>query len=68
MPRLSGWDTLQRLLVLRPGLSVILLSGGPTEGMQENAVAAGAAALLPKPFENHELLRLVRKTLDERQG
>lgn len=64
MPRLSGWDTLERMQGVRPGIKVILLSGGLTDGIQEKVRSSGAKALLAKPFENIDLLRIVRSTLD----
>ena len=64
MPGLNGWETLERLRAERADIPTILLSGGPAEGAGEKALEAGAAALLLKPFQNSDLLRLVRKTLD----
>jgi two-component system cell cycle sensor histidine kinase/response regulator CckA len=68
MPNLNGWETLVRLRQLDPGVTAILLSGGLTDEENEKAVKLGAASLLPKPFDNLNLLRLVRKTLDAAQS
>jgi two-component system cell cycle sensor histidine kinase/response regulator CckA len=64
MPWLSGWETLQRLLETGVRIPVIMLSGGPSDGVALKAKEAGAAGLLLKPFQNVELLRLVRRTID----
>jgi two-component system cell cycle sensor histidine kinase/response regulator CckA len=64
MPRLNGWDTLAQLRRHQPGLVAIMLSGAPSESESEKAALVGNLKFLPKPFENHDLARLVRKMLD----
>jgi two-component system, cell cycle sensor histidine kinase and response regulator CckA len=64
MPRMTGWDTLSKLRQLRPSLPAILLSGSTTDGEIERAEQIGNVSFLAKPFENHELARLVRRILD----
>jgi CheY-like chemotaxis protein len=64
MPRLDGWDAMSRMQQLDPDVTIMLLSGGLTEGDIERAQRLGATTVLSKPFENPELVRLVRQTLD----
>jgi two-component system cell cycle sensor histidine kinase/response regulator CckA len=66
MPRLDGWETLARLRQDNPATPVILLSGVQSEEQAERIAKADSVTFLSKPFENQELLRLVRKTLDAR--
>jgi len=65
MPRMNGWDAMAQIRAHDPAAVIILLSGGLTGGEVERALSAGARDLLTKPFENPELLRLARRTLDE---
>jgi signal transduction histidine kinase len=63
MPRLNGYDALLRIREINPKAKAILLSGGvhdPDTGLGQ----VERVAFLHKPFENQELLRLVRQLLD----
>jgi CheY-like chemotaxis protein/nitrogen-specific signal transduction histidine kinase len=64
MERLSGWDTLTRLRQAKPSLPAILLSGTATDADLQKATQMGQLEFLAKPFENHDLLRLVKKMID----
>jgi DNA-binding NtrC family response regulator len=50
LPREDGFALLRQLRARWPGTSVILTSGFPTEETGKQAVEAGAAAFLSKPF------------------
>ncbi len=65
MPRLNGWDAMERIRLTNPKAAIVLLSGGMTEGEVDRALTSGAREFLVKPFENQDLLRAVRKVLDE---
>jgi len=65
MPRVNGWEALQQLKTERPGLPVIMLSGGAVDSDSSRARERGATGFLSKPFKNEQLVQLVRKTLDE---
>jgi CheY-like chemotaxis protein len=67
MPRLNGWETLQRIKTAWPKLPVIMLSGGAVDSDSFRARERGAVGFLAKPFKNEQLVQLVRKTLDEGQ-
>ena len=63
MPRLNGYDALVRIRQINPQAKAIILSGGvhdPEDGVGQME----KVAFLHKPFENHELVRLVRQLLD----
>ena len=63
MPRLNGHDALLRIRELNPKAKAIMLSGGihdPEGGIGQME----KVAFLHKPFENQELVRLVRQLLD----
>jgi two-component system, cell cycle sensor histidine kinase and response regulator CckA len=63
MPREDGFQTLQRVRLLRPGLPVLLCSGLPQAEALPEPVAGEAAGLLRKPFKMNELWWAVRKAL-----
>ncbi len=58
MPRLGGAEALTRIRDHQPDAKAILLSGGVHTGDLERI------HFLQKPFDNQELLGLIRQTLD----
>jgi signal transduction histidine kinase/ActR/RegA family two-component response regulator len=68
MPGADGWDTLQQLRRHKSDLSAILLSGAPSNTELEKADRVGNVAFLAKPFDNHDLARLVRRILDTKSS
>jgi DNA-binding NtrC family response regulator len=60
MPGMSGLETLQRLLELRPGIQVMLLSGRATIADAVEATRLGAVDVLEKPAPLDELLEHIR--------
>lgn len=65
MPRLNGWEALQRLKAEWPALPVLMLSGGAVDSDSVRARERGATGFLSKPFKNEQLVQLVRRTLDD---
>jgi PAS domain S-box-containing protein len=65
MPKLNGYDALLGIREVNPKVRAIVLSGGVHDPAEDFARLAGVA-FLHKPFENQELLQLVRQTLDAR--
>jgi len=63
MPRLNGYDALLRIRQLNPKAKAIVLSGGVHDPDESFGQMPGVA-FLHKPFENPDLLRLVRQMLD----
>jgi two-component system cell cycle sensor histidine kinase/response regulator CckA len=64
MPRLSGPDLAERLLVMRPDMKVLCMSGYTDDGVVQRAVAGGRFAFLQKPITPDSLARKVRDVLD----
>jgi two-component system cell cycle sensor histidine kinase/response regulator CckA len=65
MPKMGGNQCLEELLKIDPGLKILVASGYSVNGPTKDALEAGAVGFLSKPFEVEELLRAVRKALDE---
>ncbi|HEY7725551.1 MAG TPA: sigma-54 dependent transcriptional regulator [Anaeromyxobacteraceae bacterium] len=72
MPNLSGMDLLRTIKAERPGVEVILMTGGATVDAAVAAMKAGAYDYLTKPFDSRERVALIvekaasRKRLWER--
>jgi two-component system, cell cycle sensor histidine kinase and response regulator CckA len=58
MPRLNGLDALERIRKHHSAARVILLSGGA------HSLEASQITFVQKPFDNAELIKRVRETLD----
>jgi response regulator RpfG family c-di-GMP phosphodiesterase len=63
MPRMSGLDVLEAAAVRRPAAARILISGWPDEIPPERLRALGVRALVPKPWDDAELKRILREAL-----
>jgi CheY-like chemotaxis protein len=63
MPKMNGHDALVRIREINPRAKAVLLSGGLQEA-DGGLSAMERVVFLQKPFENQELLRLVRELLD----
>jgi DNA-binding NtrC family response regulator len=63
----SGIDLIIHLKQHRPRLPVILITGYATPEQEQLALAAGADAFLAKPFDESELLGIVRTALASAQ-
>lgn len=61
MPGLSGWDTLERLHEVDPGLPVLLMSGAD---YHDEALRRGAAGFISKPYRPVDVVRDVREVLE----
>lgn len=57
MPQMSGLEACAKILRQKPQMKVLMLSGRVGHAEPEHV------GYLPKPFENHELLTLVRQML-----
>jgi DNA-binding NtrC family response regulator len=65
LPGRSGLDVLQAMRARRPGLPIVMITGYATPVQEDAVLAAGATAFLPKPFDDSELLTLVRRVLSQ---
>jgi signal transduction histidine kinase/ActR/RegA family two-component response regulator len=66
MPGGSGRELADALLVRRPGIRVIFMSGYTADVVLRRGVVEESVRFLPKPFSPLALAHLVRRTLDAR--
>jgi DNA-binding NtrC family response regulator len=66
MPGLSGLELAQRAGALKPGLSVIMVTGH-AEGLPTTGNPPGVHALIRKPFQLSELIQCVQRCLTASQ-
>jgi DNA-binding response OmpR family regulator len=59
MPRLTGFEVIQRARALRPALKVVMITGHGTREIVDGAMALGANDVLLKPFTPKELCQAV---------
>ena len=67
MPRMSGLEVLEVAARRRPDAARILISGWPDEIPAERLAALGVRALVPKPWDDAELKRILRAALAGRR-
>jgi two-component system cell cycle sensor histidine kinase/response regulator CckA len=65
MPRMNGWETMKKVHGLNPRTPIILLSGGVSDPPDDGKALARSAGLMQKPFTSRDLLRMVRRVLDD---
>ena len=63
MPRMDGIETIRKLKHTTPDTKVLVTSGYKSVETAQEAVAAGAADYIVKPFERAEILSTVKKIL-----
>ena len=66
LPEMDGIEVLERLKALDDGLEVILVTAVRTVRTAVAAMKLGAFDYLTKPFEDEELLSLVRRAVEKR--
>lgn len=64
MPGMGGSKCLEELLKVTPRARVLIASGYSPDASTKGALEAGAVAFINKPYNNKQLLELVRKILD----
>ncbi|WP_404424043.1 response regulator [Nibricoccus sp. IMCC34717] len=64
MPNMGGRELAEKLLVLRPGLKVLFMSGYVDDPVILQAVQEAAVPFLEKPFTRETLAKKVREALD----
>ena len=64
MPRLNGLDALARIRKHNPKVKAVMLSGGFQEKDTERSIEIEGVKFLQKPFENQDLVCLVREMID----
>lgn len=68
MPGMDGMTLLRRILVEQPDLPVVLLTAHGTVPLAVEAIRAGAADFLLKPFDREEIVFILRKVLASYQA
>jgi len=63
LPGRSGLEVLRAVRARRPALPIVMTTGYATPAQEQAVRDAGATAFLPKPFDETELLTLVREVL-----
>jgi DNA-binding response OmpR family regulator len=63
MPNLGGRELAERLLVERPGVRVLFMSGYPNDARDFGELAGSTGDLLRKPFSLRELVERVGAAL-----
>jgi PAS domain S-box-containing protein len=67
MPGMTGAELARKLLAIRPDVPIILMTGHNEALSDREAQAAGAMALLMKPFGSEEIARTIRSVLDKKK-
>jgi CheY-like chemotaxis protein len=65
MPGMGGQECLEKLVRINPHVKVLLASGYPDHGPIERLLEAGTSGFVNKPYDAKQLLRTVRRVLDE---
>ena len=64
MPGMGGYKCMQGLLDINPESKILIASGYSTDFHAKQALSAGAAAFIGKPYHLQEMARKVRSALD----
>ena len=67
MPGGSGLDLLEKVKVKLPGLPVIIMTAFSDLDSAVSAFQGGAFEYLPKPFDLHKAIELIRRAVEESQ-
>jgi two-component system nitrogen regulation response regulator GlnG len=67
MPGMDGWELLRKAKDLDPDLPVVMVTGFADIPGAVGAIKVGAHDYLAKPFDNYEVIRVVRRALAERE-
>lgn len=68
MPRIDGRTLAGTIRELRPGISVLFMSGYTDNAVIQHGLLSNGFELLQKPFSPHQLAQRVRRCLDARQA
>ena len=68
MPGMSGKELHDRLILLRPGLQALFMSGYTEDTIANHGVLDPGTDFLPKPFTAEELTSKVREVLDRQDS
>jgi CheY-like chemotaxis protein len=65
MPGMGGQRTMAKLIAAWPGTKVVIASGYTSRAQIKDALSAGAASYVAKPFKKIEFLKTIRSVLDK---
>ena len=65
MPGMDGLELQRRTRLAYPKLPVVLISAHVDEAVRQRSLGAGAFEFLYKPFDADELLRAIKKALEQ---
>jgi PAS domain S-box-containing protein len=65
MPEMGGTECLKKLIKIDPQVKVLVASGYSVDASGKEAIQVGAKGFVTKPFRVNEILRDVRRVLDE---
>ncbi|MEW6238959.1 MAG: response regulator [Candidatus Omnitrophota bacterium] len=66
LPGINGLDVLQHVRETRSFLPILIVSASSQKGTRERAKELGADDVLLKPFDEEELLSIIKKLLEKR--
>jgi DNA-binding response OmpR family regulator len=65
MPKMSGKDLVERLALIQPGMKVLYMSGYTDDAIARHGIFEGGDHFIRKPFYPGNLVRKVRRILDD---
>ena len=68
MSPIDGLELIREIRRHIPRLPILIMTGDPSPDLEEAGKAAGAIAVLPKPFHLETLLRLIAEVFQERRS
>ena len=68
MPEMGGTECLKELLKIDPNVIVLVAIGFSADASVRETIQIGAKGFISKPFRVKEILREVRKVLDEAEN
>jgi CheY-like chemotaxis protein len=67
MPGMNGRELAEQIVVMRPGLKCLYMSGYATDVIARNGILEEGVHLIAKPFSLHDLAGMVRTVLEPRE-
>jgi two-component system response regulator VanR len=67
MPDMSGWDVCKAIKKLRACIPVGMITGWGMEVDQTKKEETGLDFVIPKPFDFHQILKVVDETMESSQ-
>ena len=67
LPGLDGFEIQKRLATAGSKRQIIFITAGKNGGLKERALATGVVGFLQKPFNDQELVDLIRVAIDKNE-